>query len=209
MRDRVESASVLCVVLLCFDGAKRAAQIRRPLSRQLEQQGSAILYAAIIRVDGQGKARVYDPQRTVAGALTAALTWGVFGGLTGGLSGLIVWAVIGGVCGGLFAYYREHPLSGTQLLRIGEGMRPDSSAIVVFFKGGADEPLLSTATTYRPTTATLAAVSGELSARVLAAGPTEVAAGPGGELPAAAKSTVPDTLLNMLLVRLPGQHTVR
>src|SRR6478609_8663640 len=101
MRDRAESASVLCVLLLCFDGAKRAAQIRRPLS---EQRGGAILDAAIIRVDGEGKARVYDPQRTVAGLLTAALTWGVFGGLTGGLSGLIVWAVIGGVGGGLFAY---------------------------------------------------------------------------------------------------------
>ena len=68
MRDRAESASALCVLLLCFDGAKRAAQIRRPLSKQLEQHGSAILDAAIIRVDGEGKARVYDPQRTVAGA---------------------------------------------------------------------------------------------------------------------------------------------
>ncbi len=26
MRDRVESAAVLCVLLLCFDGAKRAAR---------------------------------------------------------------------------------------------------------------------------------------------------------------------------------------
>ena len=128
MRDRAESASALGVLLLCFDGAKRAAQIRRPLSKQLEQHGGAILDAAIIRVDGEGKARVYDPQRTVAGLLTAALTWGVFGGLTGGLSGLIVWAVIGGVGGGLFAYYREQPLSGTQLRRIGGAMRPDSSA---------------------------------------------------------------------------------
>ena len=80
MRDRAESASAsaLCVLLLCFDGAKRAAQIRRPLSRQLGQQGSAILDAAIIRVDEERKARVHDPQRTVAGMLTAALTWGVF-----------------------------------------------------------------------------------------------------------------------------------
>jgi hypothetical protein len=88
-------------------------------------------------------------------------------------------------------------------------MRPGSSAIVVFMKS-ADEALLPATAAYEPMTATLAAVSGELSARVLAAaGPTEVAAAPGGELPAAAKSTVPDTLLNMLLVRLPGQHTVR
>lgn len=209
MEDRVGSAPALGVLLLCFDGAKRAAQIRRQLSRQLEQQGNAILDAAIIRVDGQGKARVYDPQRTVAGALTAALTWGVFGLLTSGLIGPIGWAVIGAVCGGLFAYYTEQPLSGTQLRRIGEGMRPDSSAIVVFMKS-ADEALLPATAAYEPTTATLAAISGELSAHVLAAaGPTEVTVGPGGQLPAADKSSDGNTLLNMLLVRLPGQHTVR
>jgi hypothetical protein len=55
---------------------------------------------------------------------------GVFGLLTGGVIGPIGWAVIGAVCGGLFAYYREQPLSGTQLRRIGDGMRRDSSAIV-------------------------------------------------------------------------------
>ena len=216
MRDRVESASVLCVVLLCFDGAKRAAQIRRPLSKQLEQHGGAVLDAAIIRVDGEGKARVYDPQRTVAGLLTAALTWGVFGLLTSGLIGPIGWAVIGAVCGGLFAYYREQPLSGTQLRRIGEGLRRDSSAIVVFLKGGADQAVLSTAAAYEPTTAGLVEISAELSARVLAGagGPTEVSTAlPGGQLPAADTSTDKSTdkgaLLTMLLVRLAGQRGVR
>ena len=101
MKDRVEPASALCVILLSFDGAKRAAQIRRSLGKHLEQQGSAIVDAAIIRVDAEGKVRVYDPQRTVAGLLTAALTWGLFGLLYGGSGGLIVWAVIGAVCGGL------------------------------------------------------------------------------------------------------------
>jgi hypothetical protein len=161
-------------------------------------------------VDGQGKARVHDPQRTVAGALTAALTWGVFGLLPSGLIGPIGWAVIGAVCGGLFAYYTEQPLSAIQLRRIGEGMPPDSSAIVVFMKS-ADEALLSATAAYEPTTASLAAISGELSAHVLAApvGPAGVAAVPGGQLPAAETSSDGNTLLNMLLVRLPGQHTVR
>ena len=39
---------------------------------------------------------MHDPQRTVAGMLTAALTWGVFGLLTSGVIGPIGWAVIGG-----------------------------------------------------------------------------------------------------------------
>jgi hypothetical protein len=135
----------------------------------------------------------------------------VFGLLTSGIIGPIGWAVIGAVCGGLFAYYREQPLSGTQLRRIGEGMQPDSSAIVVFMKF-ADEALLSTTAAYEPTTASLVAISGELSARVLATagGPPEVAAaGPGGQLPAAENSSDRNTLFNMLLLRLPGQHTVR
>ena len=166
VRDRAEPATALCVLLLSFDGAKPAAQIRRPMSKQLGLGGSAILDAAIIRVDGEGKARVHDPQRTVAGMLTAALTWGVFGLLTSGVIGPIGWAVIGAVCGGLFAYYREQPLSGTQLRRIGAGMRRDSSAIVVFTKGGAGTAVRSTAAAYGPTTASLVAISGELSARV-------------------------------------------
>lgn len=76
MDDRAGPEPALCVLLLCFDGARRAARIHRPLSRQLEQHDSSILDTAIIRVDGQGKARVHDPQRTLAGLLTAALTWG-------------------------------------------------------------------------------------------------------------------------------------
>ena len=223
MRDRAESASVLCVLLLCFDGAKRAAQIRRPLSKQLEQHGGAILDAAIIRVDGEGKARVYDPQRTVAGLLTAALTWGVFGGLTGGLSGLIVWAVIGGVGGGLFAYYREQPLSGTQLRRIGEGMRPDSSAIVVFLKCGADEAVLldrrgGVRADDSKSGGDLGGADGPGAGRRrwphrgVRRGAGRAAAGGRHEHPQdhhTDTSTDKHHLLNMLLVRLPGQHTVR
>jgi uncharacterized membrane protein len=208
MADRVGSASALCVLLLCFDGAKRAAQIRRPLSKQLEQSGNDILDAAIIRVDGEGNARVYDPQRTLAGVLTAALTWGVFGLLTSGVIGPIGWAVIGAVCGGLFAYYKEQPLGGTQLRRIGEGLRRDSSALVVFTTGGVDTAVLPTAAAYGPTTASLVAISWGLSARVLAGAgsPTEVAAAvSGGPMPPADTST----LLNLLLVRLPGRHAAR
>lgn len=149
-------------------------------------------------MDGQGKAKVHDPQRTVAGLLTAALTWGVFGALTSGVIGPIGWAVIGAVCGGLFAYYREQPLSGTQLARIDEGMRPDSSAIVVFIRSAAGLALLSATAAYRPTAASLVAISGELSAAV-----------PDGQLPAPDTSTDKGTLLNMLLLRQPGQHTVR
>jgi uncharacterized membrane protein len=209
MKDRVEPASALCVILLSFDGAKRAAQIRRPLGKQLEQQGGAMVDAAVIRVDGEGKVRVYDPQRTVNGSLTAALTWGLFGLLSGGWIGLAIWAVIGAVCGGLFAYYREQPLSGRQLRRIGEGMRRDSSAVVVFMECRADEAVLSTAATYGQTTASLVAISGELAASVVdGAGGSSAVSGvpaPGGPLPMADEST----LLNMLLVRLPGQHAVR
>ncbi len=73
----------------------------------------------ILRVDTQHRTRVYDPRRVLAGTLTSALTWGVFGLLTGGVASGGVWAIIGAVCGVLFAYYTEHLLTKDELQRIG------------------------------------------------------------------------------------------
>jgi uncharacterized membrane protein len=214
MSDQVESGSVLNVLLVCFEGAKRAAALRKPLSKQLEQHGSAVLDAVVIQVDGKGKARVVlAPLRIAIGIMTAALTWGVFGVLTGsaGWLSLVIWGLIGAVLGGLFAYNKMSPLSQSQIRRVGEGMRPDSSAIAVFTKGGAGEGVagaaLSSAAAYGPTTASLAAIAADLSARVLAgtADRIAVAAAAGGQPPLAESHT----LFNMLLVRRPGQHATR
>ena len=94
--------------LACFAGAKRAAKIHRELNKRIEQGGDAILDEVVVKVNAKHKAQVHDPRRTLAGTLTPALTWGLFGLLAGGLKSLAVWAVVGAICGGLYAYYSEH-----------------------------------------------------------------------------------------------------
>src|SRR5271169_2019452 len=122
----------VCVLLACFAGAKRAGTIGGPLGKRLTGGGDTVLDQVVLKVDAKHKALVYDPRRTVAGILTSALTWGIFGLLAGGLRGLGVWAVLGAVCGGLYAYYSEHLLTKDELKRIGGRLPGDSSAIVAF-----------------------------------------------------------------------------
>ena len=55
-------------------------------------------------------ARPRTRARVVAGTVTPAVTWGLFGLLaSGGWSGLLIWAVVGAVCGGLYALLHRAP----------------------------------------------------------------------------------------------------
>ena len=156
----------LCVLLACFAGRKQAAKIRRQLDKRLGQSGDAILDQVVVTVNAKRKARVHDPRRTLAGTLTPALTWGIFGLLAGGLESLAVWAVLGAVCGGLYAYYFEHLLTKDELKRIGGRLPGDSSAIVAFVRGPDPQRILSSTASYQPATASVAAVTADLSAQV-------------------------------------------
>ena len=110
-----QQPSRLCVLLVCFAGAKRASHVRSELGKGLRSSGADLLDEAVLKVNGKGKAQVYDPRRTLAGTLTPALTWGLFGLLAGGWKGLVIWAVVGALCGGLWAYYTEHIASKSEL----------------------------------------------------------------------------------------------
>ena len=126
-----QQPSRLCVLLVCFAGAKRASHVRSELGKGVRSGGGALLDEVVLRVNGKGKAMVHDPRRTMAGALTPALTWGLFGLLASGGSwkSLVIWALVGALCGGLYAYFTEHLLSRSQLKRIGERLGPDTSAL--------------------------------------------------------------------------------
>ena len=105
------------------------------LDRRIAEAGDTVLDEVVLRVDARHGTRVYDPRRVLAGALTAALTWGVFGLLTGGVASGGLWAIIGAVCGGLYAYFAEHLFTKDELKRLGQhlpgwlvgdhGVRPD------------------------------------------------------------------------------------
>ena len=199
----------LCVLLACFAGRKRAAKIRRQLDKRIGQGGDAILDQVVVEVDAKRKARVHDPRRTLAGTLTPALTWGIFGLLAGGLESLAVWAVLGAVCGGLYGYYFEHLLTKDELKRIGGRLPGDSSAIVAWVRGADPRRILSSTASYQPATASVAAVTADLSAQVYsgAAQPVETSATPAGAAPTAAADQA--AALNMLLVRFAGEHAAR
>ena len=199
----------LCVLLACFAGPKQAAKIRRQLDKRIGQSGDAILDQVIVKINAQRKALVYDPRRTLAGILTPALTWGVFGLLAGGFKSLGLWAVLGAVCGGLYAYYFEHSLTKDELKRIGSRLPANSSAIVAFVHGSDPRRILSSAAGYQPATASVAAITTDLTAQVYrdAAQPTETSSTRAGAAPTAAEDQHAE--LCMLLVRFVGEREAR
>ncbi len=205
----VDAGAELCVLLACFAGRKQAGKIRRQLDKRLGQGGDAILDQVVLEINAKRKARVHDPRRTLAGSLTPALTWGVFGLLAGGVESLAVWAVLGAVCGGLYAYLFEHLLTKDELKRIGSRLPGNSSAIVAFVRGADPRRILASTASYQPATASVAAVAADLSAQVYsgAAQPVKASATPAGAAPAAAAAAA--TALNMLLVRFAGEHAAR
>jgi uncharacterized membrane protein len=200
--------SRLCVLLVCFAGAKRASRVRSELGNGVRSSGGALLDEAVLKVSRKGKPLVYDPRRTMAGALTPALTWGVFGLLASGGSwkSLVIWALVGALCGGLWAYYTEHLLSKSQLKRIGERMGSDTSALAIWVEAADAERLLSATAPLQPATASVAAIADDLSAKVFAgaANPVESSSTGTGAGPPASTS-----LLSMLLLRYPGERSAR
>ena len=151
---------------------------------------------------------VYDPRRTIAGTLTSALTWGLFGLAASGGSwiSLAVWALIGAVCGGLYAYFTEHLLSKSQLKRIGRQLGPNTSALVIWAEAADAERLLSATAPLQPATASVAAIADDLSAKVFAgaADPVESSSTGAGGGPSRAHR-----VLSMLLLRYPGEHAAQ
>lgn len=199
----------LCVLLACFAGKKRASQVRSELGKGFRSGGGALLDEVVLEVGGKGRARVYDPRRTLAGALTPALTWGLFGLLASGGSwkSLVIWALVGALCGGVWAYYTEHLLSRSELEHIGEQMGPDTSALAIWAEAADAEPLLSATAALQPTTASVAAIADDLSAEVHTAG--TILGGDSARDTEEAGNPAIGTLLSMLLFRYSGEHAAR
>ena len=51
----------LCVLLACFDGAKKAHDVRPVLEKELRSAGGRVLDEVVLKVSGKGKAQIYDP----------------------------------------------------------------------------------------------------------------------------------------------------
>jgi uncharacterized membrane protein len=196
---------IISFLLVCFDGHKTAAKHRRPLNNQLRQDGAELLDEVVLSVSPKRKVHGYDPRRTLAGALTPALTWGVFGLLTsdGSWASFLLWAVLGAVGGGLAAFYLEHTVSKTSLTRAGEQLPANSSALGLFVRSGDAETMLRSTVPFAASVASVAGIDADLSAQVWSgtSNPTEQTT------PANASSPSPDdeTLVSMVLLRFKGR----
>lgn len=197
------SARDVAVALVCFAGEKDAAKARKPFEEKLRSNGDAVLQTTILRVDAKHKAAVHDPRRVLAGTLTAALTWGLFGLVAGTdkVESTIVWAVLGAICGGVYAYTSEHLLTKSDLARIGRRLAPGSSALIAYAEATDPERLLAAAGASAPSAASVATIDADLGARVFAGTtvPVEVShSSPGATL-------APDetALLSMIVSRYP------
>ncbi len=189
-----QGATRLCVLLACFDGRKGASNARGALVKDVRAAGGNEIDDVVLKVDAKRRARVHDPHRVLAGTLTAAVTWGLFGLVAAGdLRSTVIWAVLGAVCGGLFAYTSEHILTKSDLEVVGKQLTPNSSALVAFIETADDQAVLEATSKHAAVTST-AVIDANLA--------THSTQQTGGVVPGQAA-------LSMTLLRYKGEHAAR
>jgi hypothetical protein len=190
----------LAALFVCFGGKKSAAKARRLLERQLRSGGNHVFDTTVLQVDDKHKARVHDPHRVVAGALTATLTWAVFGLITGGVVSMISSAALGALWGGAVAYFAIHHASKAQLGRLGSQLPAPSSALLTYAK--APQPVDALAATARvaPARVSVAVIGDDLAAQVYTGSVEELVELPPTPPPARSR-------LSMILTRYPDTQT--
>jgi hypothetical protein len=146
----------------------------------LRAEGDVVLDTIVLQIDEQHKPSLYDPRRVPVGALTAALTWAVFGLLTGGLTSMIASAILGAAWGAWAAYRYAHHATQAQLTRAGEQLPASSSALLTFAETTATRRLLAAAHAQNAAAASVAAIAPDLTGHVTAVLPAKqsVADGP-------------------------------
>lgn len=198
----------LGVLLACFAGPKLAAKAHRPLESKLRSGGDVILDTVVLKVNNKHKASVYDPRRVLAGTLTPALTWGLFGLVASGVQGLVIWAVLGALCGWLFTYYSYSVRHATkaQLARIGTRLPSNSSALLTFAETSDPRRVLTATADHAPPVASIAMIGEDLTARVFAGDyPVEVS----DSSDAQALPLDQTAMLSMILLRYPDPGTAK
>ena len=188
------------VLLACFDGRKTATKARRSLETQVRAQGDELLDTVVLEVDEKHKATTHDPRKVFRAIVTAGLVWGACG-ITGadGLWSVLFWGAVGAIGGGLFMHYSLRHLTKSELARVGSRLPAQSSALAIWAGTTDARRLLETATTQKPSVASVAAIGADLTTRVFS-GPTDPV-----EVPPGAADKVDHTaVLSMVMLRYPS-----
>jgi uncharacterized membrane protein len=128
MEDTMSDVPIQLIVA-AFKDPNGASQALQALKQAKKEHWIAIKDAAVLTKDAQGKLHIKETKDMGGGK--GAVIGGVIGGALGVLAGPIGWAALGGAAiGGLAAKLSDGGFNDARLKKLGEGLTPNSSAIV-------------------------------------------------------------------------------
>jgi uncharacterized membrane protein len=118
------------LIVAAFDDEKAADEALKALKQAKRDRLIGIQNAAVLRKDAKGKLHIRETADMGGGK--GAVIGGVAGAAIGLLAGplLVVPAAVGALVGGLAAKLRDSGFPDARLKEIGEGLKPESSAIL-------------------------------------------------------------------------------
>jgi uncharacterized membrane protein len=118
------------LIIVAFKDEKAAGEALKTLKKAQKEKLIKVENAAVLHKDEKGKLHIQETA-DLGGKRGAALG-GVAGAVIGVIAGpaLIVPAAVGALVGGLTAKLRDTGFSDQRLKKVGEGLKPGSSAII-------------------------------------------------------------------------------
>lgn len=121
----------ISLVVYAYNEEGKAGEVLKALRELQRRRVFAVLNAAVLVMDKDGKARLRETEDVNAkrGALFGAIAGGLVG-LLGGPAGVIVGAAAGAATGGTAAHQIDMGFSDEYLGELQESLKPGSSALI-------------------------------------------------------------------------------
>ena len=118
------------IIVAAFQDSKTADAALGALKQAAKQGTIKVQNAAVLRKDSKGKIKITETADMGGGK--GATIGGVAGGAIGLIAGpaLVVPVAVGALVGGLVAKLRDTGFNDERLKKVGEGLKPGSSAII-------------------------------------------------------------------------------
>lgn len=135
--------AVYDVVMLSFEGEKRASEVLHKLRAEKALEGCEIEGEAVVSRDEAGQVHLHERGSFGVGATFGAITAGVIG-FVGGPVLLLLMVVAGGLAGGIAGHFAGQILPTDELRRVGESLPPGSSAYLALVDAAHAESITDT-----------------------------------------------------------------